>query len=466
MKSIFLLTASLLSIHIFCSEKVLANVGEAYGFGSKMTALAGAGAAWGSGPYAAYHNPATLGAESDKRLQMAFGLVYAQPNFIPIQNIITQNKFNSDSDVYSNVDVTYRPTLGEAIGISFKLFPDVTLGATAFVPISQFAFMDSGEALVPEYVLYRARTQRPQVETALGIDLGKGLRAGAGLHMGFTLTSTASLFINTRANTASSIRFTSSLQPSLSPYFGLMYSPKENPQSLSFGAVYRMPLASNNTMNLNSAARVFGDFAAIDFNLQANSALFYDPASIELGTSFELFSGMQIFGQLDYQMWGRYQVPALKINQTEPTTCSASSGTPCDTVTIAQGWTPSGLAFRNILVPRGGTEIAINDSSVFRFGYAYKPSFLNGLPTGSGNYLDPSKHMINLGFGFRSQEFLGYEIANQLDLNLIYHYLIHQHITKTPGNEAGDATDFKIGAPGYDMGGAVYGAGISLAFEI
>ena len=110
-----------------------------------------------------------------------------------------------------------------------------------------------------------------------------------------------------------------------------------------------------------------------------------------------------------------------------------------------------------------GEEWNLNDVTTLRVGYAYRPSMLKNPPNESGNYVDPSKHMIHLGLGLNYKKFLHFEAPCQIDFHLAYHYLILQKITKSAGNEKGDSTDSKIGAPGYDAGGNILGGGVSLS---
>ena len=80
-----------------------------------------------------------------------------------------------------------------------------------------------------------------------------------------------------------------------------------------------MPSLRGNTMVLNSSARVFGDFAAVDFNFTALSALFYDQMALELGSSWQHSDWGRLYGQLEYQFWSAYQAPALLIQQPQTT---------------------------------------------------------------------------------------------------------------------------------------------------
>ena len=470
-----------------------ANVGEAFGFGARIQSLAGAALVVGPSSFAAYHNPAALAQAPDggsgqapdgdpkKRLRFDFGLLYMQPSFTSIPNVITQNKFNADADVMGDVDTSYRNTLGQQLGFSYQFMPEtyrLTIGLVSFLPIEQLAFMDTGEAYVPEYFLYRSRTQRPQFDFGVGIAPWSSLSFGLGFHVAYSLTSNGSLFINTGNNRISSMRFGTSLKPKVAPYFGVFYSPVRSTargepfsevesstakEPYKLGAVVRLPVASDNTIILNSAARVLGDFAAIDFNFNALSTLFYDPLAIELGGSWRYSPRGIIYLQVEYQMWGSFEAPALVIQQPTTTSCTTAEGTPCtQTVQISPGALPP-YPYRNILVPRYGQEIKLDETTVLRFGYAYRPSILAEVSNGSGNYLDPSKHQFNLGLGIEFSHLAGLEIPFHLDFNLSYQRLISQTIVKTPGNEEGDLTDQKIGAPGYTAGGHLLGGGASVS---
>ena len=243
------------------------------------------------------------------------------------------------------------------------------------------------------------------------------------------------------------------------PNSGLKSPTDPEPQhigSFSLGSVLRFPLASSNSMILKSGARALGDIATLDFNFAAASALFYDPWSLEVGGSVEYLPDSRLFLQVDYELWSKYQVPALNISN--PSTDTSVPGG----INISPGVAPS-YHFRNIIVPRVGHEYTLSNGTALRVGYSFKPSILSGTPTEAGNYLDPARHSFTAGVGFKFKRFLGFDAPWSLDTHLAYQWLVTQHITKSPGDELGIGTgDEKIGAPGYDAGGKVYGGGISL----
>ena len=469
------LAAVLTSLAIqFTTLPCYANVGETYGFGARSSALGGAVVAGGGDAYSAYYNPGALGQEQvdSQRFKLSWGVLYMQPNFAPIEGVVKENSFNSDrmagSPNIGDVDTSYRATFGQVIGLSYRVLPEIrnlTVGLVTYFPLQQLAYMDTGEAYLPEYVLYRARTQRPQFEVGMGAEAFQGLSIGAGLHVAYTLTSNAPLFINTGDRTTSAMRFTSSLKPKASPYFGMHWIPQTESKSLTFGGVLRLPVSFDNQMTLTSGARVFGKSAAIDFNFLAASALYYDPLALEVGSTWQVTRKIRLFAQMDYQFWSAFEVPALQIQQ--PQDIGAGPNMPV----ISAAALPF-YQFSNTVIPRVGQELALGQSSLFRLGYAYQPSFLDGTPGDAGNYLDPPAHVFNVGFNFKFAKFLGIQTPADLDMNLSYMHLAQQTVVKSVGNERGVLNDPKIGSTypnlqsGYQAGGNVLGGGISLSLAI
>jgi hypothetical protein len=458
---------AVLATAFLLSQPARANIGDAWGFGSRTLALGGAGVAWGFDGYAAAENPAGLPRsasirdDSVNRLTLSYGFIFMDPFFDPISGVVTQNSYIADGIVVGDVDTSYRATFGQELGLSYKLFPDfrnLTVGVTAFLPLSQLAYMDTGEAFQPEYFMYRDRTNRPQVEAGVGLDLGHGFSAGAGFFVGFSLTSNAEAFLQSDKTKPSTMRFSASLAPKASPTFGLLFTPPDDPGVFSLGVTARLALTSDNNLVLKSSARAFGNLtAALDFDFTASSALYYDPTTVRLGGTIRLRDHDRLSVQFDIQLWSAYVAPALQILNPNITSCGSQ---PCG-VNISPGNNPA-FQYQDTITPRVGYELDLGGTTL-RFGYAYQPSILAGLSTGAGNYLDPPKHMFNLGAGWKFRHILAFETPCNLDVAFSYDLLPDQQITKTAGNEVGDTTDQKIGSPGYLAGGQIVGGGLSLS---
>ena len=352
------------------------------------------------------------------------------------------------------VDSNYRESFGQSIAASYTLLPNfhrLTFGLVTYIPMTSVAYMDTGEPMLPEYILYRSRNQRPQVDFAVGAALGAGFHAGLGAHLGYTMASTADVFLTSAANTNPTMRFSAALTPKVSPYAGLYFEPESS--SFAVGAVARMATSSDATMILRTKANVLGFLPAIPFNFQAASALYYDPMTAEIGGRWNYASWGRVLAQLEYQFWGLYQPPSLSIANL-----TTSAG-----VTL----TPSinlGQSFNNILVVRAGHEFFWQDNRTLRVGYTFKPTILRGDGSGNGNFIDPTRHSIDAGMGWKFKTLLGHDIAWSLDVNAAWQLLLGGHVTKTSANEVGDTTDSKVGSPGYDTGGNVFmgGATVSL----
>jgi hypothetical protein len=451
----------ILAVLLTCLAAVQAraDVGSRYGYGSRSQALAGASAAWGQEAYATYLNPAGLAApemlsestRTDRRLAITWGITDLTPNFSPISQVVIENTTVSDKNTIGDVDQGYKATFGQVLGIQYRLLPewmDLTLGLTAFLPLAQIGYLDSGEPYIPEYALYRADTLRPQFNFGAGLRLGDRLRAGVGIHVAYSITGSASVFLQTDPAKPSSMRVVASEKAKASPYVGLLFFPAERPEDWSIGLVARAPLKSDGNFTIKTAASILADFAALDFNFNALSAVYYDPLMIQLGTAIRHSGWGRIFLQAEYQAWGKYESPSIVIVNPEVTNCQGTSCVGGVTISPGQNTAPP---FRNIFVYRVGEEIRLSEKTTLRAGYAHRPSIVNG--SGTGNFLDPDVNLFNAGVGFRFASFLSYEMPCTLDLHASYHALSGSRVERS-GNE--------IGSPGYDVGGKVYGGGASL----
>jgi hypothetical protein len=457
-----------------------ADLGEVFGFGSRAGGLAGGSVAGAFDGFATYSNPAGLTALSrrNKRFVFSGGLTYNMPRFDAIDNVIIENDYTSDEPgpIRGNVEVdNYRETFGMVFGAGGVLAPqlwNLSVGAVGFVPVKQLAYMDTGRTFQPEYVLHRSRTQRPQFAAAVAVEPVRHLSFGAGLLSAFTLTSNADVFVQTDAPKPSSMRFAATLKPKLLPYFGVLYTSPLNQEDVTgentgpatkglgakkgafgLGFVTRVGGSSENEMVLDTSARVLNPLPALPFRFQAESAIYYDPLTLQWGAFWQYTAATRVYASVDYQFWGDFEAPALLI-------------TPSPGVNITAGGTPP-FAVRNILVPRVAHEWAITPRVILRAGYSFRPSIFDGAPNGASNYLDPSRDIFTLGAGVWIDKLLGQPYPWRLDIHGAYHSMRGIDVSKQPGDERGLGTGArKVGAPGYKADGYVYGAGISMTVEI
>ncbi len=435
-----------------------ANVGEAYGLGSRHSALGATGAADRDTPFAAYTNPASLsragagtpealsGSSNEGRFRAAYGIIAMDPSFTPIRAVSVENTTVSDQDTVRDVDTEYSATIGQVVALSYLVAPELWnlgVGVTTYLPFDAIASFDSGEPFVPEYPMYRSRTQRSQFDIGAGVEPAPGIRFGAGLHVGYKVTGGTNLYVTTEAGKPSSMRFQAKTKPKVSPYFGTLVALTD---TLDAGLTVRLPLASTGELQVRSTAKIVGSF---DLAFTGASTLVYDPLTVELGAVWRQAPGAATHLQVDFQRWSRFEQPAFTIANPTASECSTPCGLP-----VSPSDNPS-AAFRDIFIPRVGQELAWSESVTLRVGYAYRPSILAAPPSGQGNLLDPGKHMFSLGTGYRfgSSEKLPWT----LDAHFSYHLLQTLQITKA-GTE--------IGAPGYEAGGKILGGGVSLSLAL
>jgi long-subunit fatty acid transport protein len=424
-----------------------ANVGEAYGLGSKHAALGATGTAEPNTPFAAYTNPAALSRHGSHRFWAAYAIMAMSPSLTPISNVVVENDFSSDTSPPKpgTVDTDYPMTMGQLVALNYVLLPDawnIGFGVTTYLPFEQIATFDSGQVYAPEYPLYRARNQRSQFDLGIGAEPMSGWKFGAGLHVGYKVSGATQVYATTSAGKPSSMRFAATTKPKVSPYFGVLAILDEN---LSAGATVRLPLSSDSTISVRSAAQIVGNF---DLAFEAGSTLIYDPLSVEWGLVWRGHRGSTHL-QVDYQRWSKYQQPVMEVRNPQVSDCNPS---PCG-LPVSSSMNPQGF-YRDIWIPRIGQEFAWDERVTLRVGYAFRPSILAAPPSGQGNYLDPSKHMFSAGAGYR----LGSDEAPwSIDAHFSCHLLRSTRITKT-GTE--------IGAPGYEAGGKILGGGVSLSISL
>lgn len=451
-----MLTAHLLSSSGF------ASVGDRFGFTSESVSLGGAKA--GASDFtsvSAYENPAQLSLlpDSESRTRFHWSLLYSDPSFLDIGNVVVENPVNSDKTNATTrsapVDTGYPVTFGQSIGLSTQAKHSQYqwgLGAVIYLPLDHLALLDSGESFVPEYSLHRGRTQKPEFQFALSALVSPGLSFGAGLHLGTKLTSDTTLFLNQGAGTASSMRISASLKTQASPYFGLSYLAS---QRLSFGLTARMASAEPQTLNVRSSARAIGTVSALSFSFPAVSTLYYDPLTIQAGGEWKYSSSNALFFQVDYQAWSKFESPTIVILDPETSACSPSCG-----VDFANGLDLSRKT-RDLFIPRVGHVWNLGASDL-RLGYVYRPGIYASLPTGAGNAIDPDEHRLAAGMGFGFSALWVFDAPGRFDLHASYSIYPKKHVDKTPGDENGDLTNQKVGAPGYDIGGSEWGTGVTV----
>ena len=453
-----------LAFYFFSPALALAAIGTGIGFSAKGSSLGGMSSNLERDGLSAFYNPAQMSQPrnghskrqpSEKaspetqsgNIQFTWGFIFMEPQFKAIPGpVVTQNTTNGDAVVSGSVDTDYPTVIGQAIGLNYRnknhaLKP--SFGLVIYLPIDRFALIDSGEPFLPDYVLYRSRLQKPEFHFGAGLQLKPQWRLGAGVQLGAGLNAKTDVFLQPDSSKSSSMRIAASLKTKASPYFGTQI---ELTPAITSGLTFRLPLSNPQTLQVRASGRVIGDLSALDFSFQSLSTAYYEPMQVEWGNTIALPNDSKLHLQLDYQAWSRYESPNLEIDTTNTSNCAPN----CGGLVFASSKYPS-FTTKDVFVPRVGLELGM-----FRVGYAYESSIFSDPPV-THNLLDPSRHRISAGYGFHGSDFIGTFMAWTLDFSATYSVLESYSVQKS-----GDA----IGAPGFDVGGNLFGGGVSLNLSL
>lgn len=431
-------------------SQVWASTGELYGYGSRASALANTMLGGISGGYGTFYNPAAN--SSFPGLNVSLGMSYAHPQFLDIQNVTVSNSaVSSDTaDVIGNVDTSsYLDHLGQVLGVSFNLgekMKNLTVGVTAFMPIERIAYLDTGEPFKPEYFSFRSRTQRPQIYGSVSLTPLKNFHVGTGLAFATNLSGSTTIFATGSANKVSYQRLATTIKPSVAPYFSIY----TDPLPYQAGLTVRLPNEYNVSLDTQANANFLGGTASLPVNINSTSSVYYDPLEVDLAAAYQITPVTWVTAEVDWLHYKAFSSPTLTVTNHDSvaTLNNSISNTP---------------NMQNIIVPKVAFQHDF-DTWILRGGYWYRPSPVKD-NLGAGNLVDPAQHTVTAGVGFdlKKAKFTDKEIF--LDLHGQYHYLVHQHVQKSDNNEANTSGQTKLGSPGYDIGGSVYGGGLSLTMN-
>lgn len=443
---------------IFSQEHAHAFVSE-YGFGPQSSALAGMTTVVNGGAYNAGLNPARVGKglTEKKQFRADYGISFLHAQFDPISNIVVENSVISTITTPRSAD--YDPSvpngLAQTIGAEFLIFPEknISVGVASFIPIDGLAQIDTGPIYHPEYVLFRTRWQKPKISVASAIAVSDKVRLGLGADIGFSVYANADMFLQAGAGTASDQRLTAKMKPKIAPVAGVDFTSDE----IEIGFVARGESETDMTLETTAGARVFGSLnAALSFGFTGRSMIAYEPWSFELGVRGPKLGPVRPMLEVAYQLWSMATLPPVYVDTSSGNQCNGNPNCPS---TFEPTLVPEGVT-RNILVMRVGAETEIG-KVLLRGGYAYRPSIFGALPSGVGNMIDPDRHLFAGGVEIPINERLKFNAYVQVQ------QLVSDTVIKTEGDEFGTGSgDLKIGAPGYYIGGWVYGGGVGVTMDL
>lgn len=330
---------------------------DLFGYGARSVAMAGTGAAYADDYGAVYANPAALSRARDRSLTLG----YAGTGF----------GLALDGNYFAAA-----PGRATVIGLSFPLpFGGVLrnrvgLGLGFFTPTDVIVRGRILRAETPQFVVLPDRVQSVALQAGVGVDLGYGLRVGAGFMALAALTG--SVLVTNDASGRSTSRIDDQLIASYAPLVGASWERG----AWRVGATFRGELVAR--FGVTISAPELG-IPVPPLNIAGVAQ--YDPAQLQLEGAWQ-HNGFTVALAVTGKRWSAYPGPS------EATTATSTA--------------PPAPGFSDTLVPRvalehrwtfdGGPQL------VARGGYLYE---LSPAPaaTPTRQYLDADRHAFTFGVG-------------------------------------------------------------------
>lgn len=377
-----------------------------------------------------FYVPASL-AWNKKNVALEANVTHVASEFEPITNIVVKNSTNTSpaSTSYGNVNTDYGTHQHSGINATVPVKTYGVFGLSVFTPVGSIMETNSGDAFLPEYVLYRSRYKRTQAFFNFAFDWNDNLALSIGAQIGFQ----AGANVNTNAalngtGYGSSATAKTQVDPSLAGIFSLFYRMEDSHMYMTFQQQMKS--------NLESAATGYTANPPVPFDVTISSMIYFDPHIFRFGYGKNL-GKLQLLGSVEYQIWDSYETPIVRV--------------------IKNGGTLQGsdnyerVQPRNILVERIGLRFEANDNLGLNAGFVYRPSIFEQDYSGAGNSLDLATMIISGGVDYK---FDLMNIPTQFNVGGQIHMLQEEKVAKSTNEEDG-TSGLKIGAPGYTAGGTV-----------
>jgi len=363
---------------------------DAFGFGARGVALAGAMSALAVDYSANYYNPAGLAAANDLRIE--FGYMYVDPSLRI-----------GEGDV--NVDRSY----GVQGGI---VMPGQIGGRTlafsvgTFVPAERISRIRALPQRQPRWTLYDNRPQRIVITTSAAAQILDNLYLGLGLTylsntegsldmsglVNFSDADETALFSGVDVN-LTAVRYLSA---------GVLFTPGERWRfAVAFRDEFQLRLALAVNVQGDVTLQPNAPPAVQDatFNVVTTNVNLFSPRQLTLGIAYDE-TWWRAAIDVAWHQWSRFPPPA--------STLDIELDIPGFDFSVPPGDVPLDPSFRNIVITRVGAEFDVLDTRHVglsaRGGVFYEPSPAPHQP-GLTNYVDTAKIGFSVGAGWLFREF-------------------------------------------------------------
>jgi long-chain fatty acid transport protein len=401
-----------------------ASPADLYGFGPRGQAMAGMGAAVGRGFEATYGNPALLSYTRHRELSVGWQSVSFS---------LQADGDNAPGDV--SEDGLTGTFIGAVLPIPFGGFLEdrVTLGLGVFTPSSLIA---RARLLYPERIQFPLLTDRSQTlnfNMGVGVDLGHGIRVGAGALALAELTGTVVVRTDSSGRVGTAVD--DQLIATYAPIAGAAYSISEDTE---VGLTFRGALEAD----FDVVVQVYDLGSLVIPNLNISGVAQYDPLQLQAEIAHR-FDQLTLAGGVTWKHWS-----AFEGWQKATVECPASNP---DCLALV----PEPVGFKDVVIPRVGVmydfSLSENAKAQLRAGYAFEPSPVPE-QTGLSNYLDSTRQVIAVGYGLELAEPLP---PVRLDFFYQQQLLMPRKHEKAAGTDPANA-----GYPSVESSGHVFNSGV------
>ena len=378
---------------------------------------------------------------------LSLNAYHVSADFEPISSIVITNSTNStvgsSTDTTSGNAITdYGTSQSSSVNFVLPLKDSGAIAVSIFTPLGKIMETNSGDARLPEYVMYHSRYKRTQAMFSYARPWNENFSFSLGAHLGFQAGAHVKTQVSLGNNYGSSGTAKTTIKPSLAAILSMLYETKDSAYYFTF----------QQEMKSNLEATALGDITDPPLaliNIDINTMIYYDPHILRFGYQTRLMdTRFDLLTSLEYQLWDKYKTPQIEIiNRGGGVRSSAQF---------------EKLDLRNTINPKVGLSYHYSDNLQLNAGLSYRQTPLKGDFSGSGNSIDSNTYTLAIGGLYRLKLF-----GQQLELGAAaqYHKLDSKEVTKVSGQENG-ANGVKIGSPGYKIGGDIIAAstGIKIYF--
>jgi long-chain fatty acid transport protein len=369
----------------------------------------GGAVAASSADYAAmFYNPAGVAFAEGPTL--GAGFVYGSPD-------LRINGEEQDVDPIRAFQVGGSLPLG-----SSKYLGRITLGLAVHIPTSTAMTLGAEDPAKPHFVLYSIDPQRTAVYLGGSVRILPSLSIGGGV----SILAEAELNLNLSLLSSSFITHHSPTKYNFDPIFGIKFKPTK---SLALAAVYR----ESKTATLKPELKIFVGDEQILPTVTIFNQFNYEPREAVVAAMYSFRERLVVEVDVTWMDYSNYQVSTPKYEFEEEV--------PDWVKTLLSMNNFPDPEFKDIFVPRLGTEFMVNKYFTLRGGYYYQASPVPD-QRGITNYVDADKHVISIGGGVKA--FLPPKILERpIHIDFVFQAQILQErsvIKDDPEDPVGDYT--------------------------